>query len=63
MATWKVVKAQARDLFGIDLNRFTISTTCRCWQTDAYGNFITGPNGFAQVVVGLGPDGHPRNLG
>ncbi|UUZ74665.1 hypothetical protein LP414_20215 [Polaromonas sp. P1(28)-13] len=26
---------------------------------DAYGNFIPGANGFAQLVVGLGADGLP----
>ncbi len=35
MATWAVVKAQARDILGID----------------AYGNFLRGPNGFPQVVM------------
>ncbi len=26
-------------------------------KVDAYGNFIPGPNGFAQLVTNLGPDG------
>ena len=50
MATWAVVKAQARDILGINL------TDARLQQrpllaTDAYGNFIKGPNGFPQVVM------------
>ena len=49
MATWAVVKAQARDLLGIDLtddNVFNVPLLA----TDEYGNFIRGPNGFPQVV-------------
>ncbi len=56
MATWKVVKAQARDLLGIELKDSDFNNV-PLLKTDAYGNFIPGPNGFAQVVVGLGPDG------
>ncbi|MFZ6049900.1 peroxidase family protein [Pseudomonas sp. CR3202] len=55
MATWAVVKAQARDILGIDLtdaNVFDVPLLA----TDAYGNFIKGPNGFPQVVM-KGPDG------
>jgi len=58
MATWKVVKAQARDLLGIDL-RDSDFNNVPLLKTDAYGNFIPGANGFAQVVIGLGPDGLP----
>ncbi len=56
MATWKVVKAQARDLLGIDLKDSDFNNV-PLLKTDAYGNFIPGEHGFAQVVVGLGPDG------
>src|SRR5690606_12720371 len=55
MATWAVVKAQARDILGINLtdaNVFDVPLLA----TDAYGNFIKGPNGFPQVVM-KGPDG------
>jgi Ca2+-binding RTX toxin-like protein len=55
MATWAVVKAQARALLGIDLtdaNVFDVPLLA----TDPYGNFIPGPNGFVQVVM-KGPDG------
>ncbi|WP_103103007.1 peroxidase family protein [Pseudomonas sp. LFM046] len=57
MATWAVVKAQARDVLGINLtdaNVFNVPLLA----TDAYGNFIKGPNGFPQVVF-VGPDGLP----
>ncbi|PBJ07706.1 hypothetical protein PS726_01828 [Pseudomonas fluorescens] len=57
MATWAVVKAQARDILGIDLtdaNVFDVPLLA----TDAYGNFIKGPNGFPQVVFS-GLDGLP----
>ncbi|MCO6055363.1 heme peroxidase, partial [Pseudomonas sp. MOB-449] len=55
MATWAVVKAQARDLLGIDLtdaNVFDVPLLA----TDAYGNFIKGPHGFPQVMI-RNPDG------
>ena len=55
MATWAVVKAQARDILGIDLtdaNTFDVPLLA----TDPYGNFIRGDNGFPQVVM-KGPDG------
>ena len=32
-------------------------STCRWSRVDAYGNFLPGPNGFAQLIVGLGADG------
>ncbi|MBV7550430.1 heme peroxidase [Pseudomonas sp. PDM26] len=55
MATWKVVKAQAHDLLGIDLTDADFNNV-PLLATDAYGNFIKGPNGFPQVVM-VGPDG------
>ena len=58
MATWAVVKAQARDLLGIDLSDADFDNV-PLLATDAYGNFIKGPNGFPQVVIrtGNGADG------
>ncbi|MGO4676471.1 peroxidase family protein, partial [Bosea sp. 2YAB26] len=50
MATWKVVKAQARDILGINLTDADIDSG-PLLATDAYGNFIKGPNGFPQVVM------------
>ncbi|MGO4670268.1 peroxidase family protein, partial [Bosea sp. 2RAB26] len=62
MATWKVVKAQARDILGINLTDADIDSG-PLLATDAYGNFIKGPNGFPQVVmrVNNGPDGIAGN--
>ncbi|WP_130904697.1 peroxidase family protein [Pseudomonas sp. Sample_22] len=62
MATWKVVKAQARDVLGIDLTDADIDSS-PLLATDAYGNFIKGPNGFPQVVIRLnnGLDGIAGN--
>ena len=50
MATWKVVKAQARDVLGINLTDADIDSG-PLLATDAFGNFIKGPNGFPQVVI------------
>jgi Ca2+-binding RTX toxin-like protein len=55
MATWAVVKAQARDVLGINLtdaNVFNVPLLA----TDAYGNFIKGPNGMPMVMM-KGGDG------
>ncbi|WP_433769722.1 peroxidase family protein [Pseudomonas putida] len=58
MATWKVVKAQARDILGINLTDADIDSG-PLLATDAYGNFLKGPHGFPQVVIRLnnGADG------
>src|SRR5439155_15683820 len=55
MATWGVVKAQARDLLGIQLTDADVSNV-PLLATDLYGNFIPGPNGFPMVMM-KGPDG------
>ena len=55
MATWKVVKAQARDMLGINLTDADFDNV-PLLATDPYGNFIKGPNGFPQVVM-KGADG------
>src|SRR5262245_3692831 len=55
MATWGVVKAQARDILGINLTDKDFDNV-PLLATDAYGNFIKGPNGFPQVVM-KGADG------
>ncbi|NOT40385.1 MAG: heme peroxidase, partial [Alphaproteobacteria bacterium] len=57
MATWGVVKAQARDILGINLTDADVNNV-PLLATDQYGNFIKGTNGFPQVVM-LGPDGLP----
>ena len=50
MATWAVVKAQARDILGINLTDADVFNV-PLLATDAYGNFLPGPNGFPQVVM------------
>ena len=56
MATWGIVKAQARDLLGIELSDYD-AVNVPMIRVDAYGNFVAGANGFAQLIVGLGDDG------
>ena len=56
MATWGIVKAQARDLLGIELSDYD-AVNVPMVRVDQYGNFIPGPNGFAQLITGLGADG------
>jgi Ca2+-binding RTX toxin-like protein len=55
LATWGDVKAQARELLGIDLSDENAADV-PLLATDPYGNFIPGPNGFPQLVT-EGPDG------
>ncbi|MFZ6048885.1 peroxidase family protein, partial [Pseudomonas sp. CR3202] len=57
MATWKVVKAQAHDILGINLTDADFDNV-PLLATDLYGNFIKGPGGMPQVVM-VGPDGLP----
>lgn len=60
LATWAEVKAQARNLLGVELTDGD-ALNIPLIRTDAYGKFIPDPaTGFAQVVVGLGPDGIPN---
>jgi Ca2+-binding RTX toxin-like protein len=58
MATWAVVKAQARDILGINLTDADVHSV-PLMATDAYGNFLRGSTGMPQVVmrVGNGADG------
>ena len=56
MSTWGVVKAQARDLLGIQLSDYD-AVNVPMVRVDAYGKFIPGANGFAQLIVGVGGDG------
>ena len=59
MATWATVKAQARDLLGIQLTDADVGSV-PLLRTDDYGNFIKGPNGFPLVITGIGADGIPN---
>jgi Animal haem peroxidase len=56
MATWSVVKAQARDLLGLHLTDAQVFNV-PLLATDAYGNFIPGQHGFPQVVMSNGVGG------
>ena len=58
MATWAVLKAQARDILGINLTDRDFDNV-PLLATDLYGNFIPGTHGFPQVVIrtGNGADG------
>ncbi len=47
MATWAVVKAQAHEILGINLTDADVFNV-PLLATDAYGNFIKGPNGLPQ---------------
>ncbi|MET3441048.1 Ca2+-binding RTX toxin-like protein [Variovorax paradoxus] len=54
MATWAVVKAQARDLLGIALDDAD-ALNLPLLAADEYGNFIPDPvTGFAQIVLQAG---------
>ena len=53
IANWGEVKAQAAQYLGIELTDMDIFDV-PLLATDAYGNFIPGPNGYAQVVTNLG---------
>ena len=54
MATWGVVKAQARDLLGIELDDQD-ALDVPLLAADQYGNFIPGTNGLPQIVVETAP--------
>ncbi|WAG80596.1 heme peroxidase [Metapseudomonas furukawaii] len=56
MATWATVKAQARDILGINLTNADVGNI-PLLATDPYGNFIKGPNGYPQVVMSDGNGG------
>ncbi|MFN4212300.1 MAG: peroxidase family protein, partial [Devosia sp.] len=60
LPTWADIKAQAL-LLGIELTDRDVGSV-PLLRTDAYGNFIPDANGYAQVIVGLGPDGIPNTL-
>ena len=52
MATWAELKAQARDMLGIQLLDANVGNV-PLLATDQYGNFIPGSvDGFAQVIIG-----------
>jgi Ca2+-binding RTX toxin-like protein len=59
MATWGEVKAQARNMLGIDLTDFDVGNV-PLLRTDQYGNFIRDANGMPQIITGIGADGIPN---
>lgn len=56
LATWADIKAQAREMLGINLTNADVGNI-PLLASDDYGNFVRGPNGYPQIVVGLGGDG------
>ncbi|MFI8747805.1 peroxidase family protein, partial [Pseudomonas sp. NPDC077186] len=53
MATWAMLKAQARDVLGIELDDYDVGRV-PLLATDQYGNFIPGANGLPQLVTAIG---------
>lgn len=59
VGNWADVKAQALEVLGIRLQDSDVGRV-PLLLTDAYGNLITGPNGYAQMVMEpLTPGGQP----
>ena len=56
LTTWADVKAQALEMLGIKLTDKDIGNV-PVVLVDPYGKFIAGENGYAQLMVGLNPDG------
>lgn len=56
LATWADIKKQAAEKLGIKLTDADVGSIPLV-ASDAYGNFIPGANGYAQLVTGLGADG------
>ncbi|MDM0024029.1 peroxidase family protein [Variovorax saccharolyticus] len=54
LTTWAEIKAQARDMLGIELDDFD-ALDLPLLATDQFGKFIPGPDGFPQMVVDAGP--------
>lgn len=59
LATWADVKAQAASLLGIALDDRDVLNV-PLLRTDAYGEFIRGPNGLPLIVTGIGADMIPN---
>ncbi len=64
MATWAVVKAQAREILGINLTDADV-TNVPALLADNYGNFVLGPNGFPLIPLtdGTWVEGDPSANG
>lgn len=61
LPTWGEIKAQARNILGIDLTDYHVGNL-PLLATDAYGNFIPSATGFPQVVMFGVPAGSPSTL-
>ncbi|MBC2775052.1 calcium-binding protein [Rhizobium sp. AQ_MP] len=53
IATWAEVKAQARDILGINLTDEYVGSV-PLFRMDAYGEFVRGPNGFPLLETSSG---------
>ncbi|THV10288.1 peroxidase family protein, partial [Rhizobium rhizophilum] len=61
IATWAEVKAQARDVLGINLTDEYVGSV-PMFEMDAYGEFVRGTNGFPLLVTANGTvQGNPAN--
>ncbi|HEX2174608.1 MAG TPA: peroxidase family protein [Nocardioidaceae bacterium] len=62
MATWADLKAQARDLLGVELSDQD-ALSVPLLATDPYGEFERGPNGYPQLVLTDGTllEGNPAD--
>ena len=64
LATWADIKAQAREMLGINLTDADV-TNVPLLATDEYGQFIRGDNGFALLIMPGNPpvqvEGDPGN--
>lgn len=54
LATWADIKAQAREVLGIELTDADV-TNVPMLATDEYGQFLRGPNGFPRLVMAGAP--------
>ncbi|AYC33285.1 heme peroxidase [Pseudomonas cavernae] len=62
LATWADIKAQARDVLGIDLADYDV-TNVPMLLVDPYGEFIRGDNGYPQLYVRVPVDAdHPNGI-
>jgi Ca2+-binding RTX toxin-like protein len=59
MANWAELKTQAATILGIELTDQDVAAV-PLMRTDPYGNFIPGPNGYPQLIIGIGLDGVPN---
>ncbi|MVS98837.1 peroxidase family protein [Devosia marina] len=59
LATWGDIKEQARSLLGIELDDRDVHAV-PLLRTDAYGEFVRGPNGLPLIVTNIGLDGIPN---